>query len=161
MKVNNKLNSKKIKKLPSILLGVFVLLIVIVSLIISANKMMEYIAIKQQTEVLEDIYVNKLIEIDELKYYINTEIDDAYKERMARLLALATEICSKKNSEYKNKTIKVLVEGVSKTDENKLTGRSESNRLVHFEGDQSLIGTLVSVKLTKAEAHALFGELKK
>ena len=86
MKVNNKLNSKKIKKLPSILLGVFVLLIVIVSLIISANKMMEYIAIKQQTEVLEDIYVNKLIEIDELKYYINTEIDDAYKERMARLM---------------------------------------------------------------------------
>ena len=86
MKVNNKLNNKKIKKLPSILLGVFVLLIVIVSLIISANKMMEYIAIKQQTEVLEDIYVNKLIEIDELKYYINTEIDDAYKERMARLM---------------------------------------------------------------------------
>lgn len=86
MKVNNKLNSKKIKKLPSILLGFFVLLIVIVSLIISANKMMEYIAIKQQTEVLEDIYFNKLIEIDELKYYINTEIDDAYKERMARLM---------------------------------------------------------------------------
>jgi hypothetical protein len=86
LKGNNKLNSKKIKKLPSILLGVFVLLIVIVSLIISANKMMEYIAIKQQTEVLEDIYVNKLIEIDELKYYINTEIDDAYKERMARLM---------------------------------------------------------------------------
>ena len=87
--------------------------------------------------------------------------DKVKKERMARLLALATEICSKKNSEYENKTVKVLVEGVSKTDENKLTGRSESNRLVHFEGDSSLIGTLVSVKITKAEAHALFGELKK
>ena len=86
--------------------------------------------------------------------------DKIKKERMSRLLALATEICSKKNSEYENKTIKVLVEGVSKTDENKLTGRSESNRLVHFEGDQSIIGSLVSVKITKAEAHALFGELK-
>ena len=86
--------------------------------------------------------------------------DKIKKERMSRLLALATEICSKKNSEYENKTIKVLVEGVSKTDENKLTGRSESNRLVHFEGDSSLIGSLVSVKITKAEAHALFGELE-
>ena len=86
MKNDKKSSGKKIKKLPSILLGIFVLLIVVISLIISANKMMEYIAIKQQTEVLEDIYVNKLIEIDELKYYINTEVDDAYKERMARLM---------------------------------------------------------------------------
>ena len=86
MKNDKKSSGKKIKKLPSILLGIFVLLIVVISLIISANKMMEYIAIKQQTEVLEDIYVNKLIEIDALKYYINTEVDDAYKERMARLM---------------------------------------------------------------------------
>lgn len=86
MKNDKKSSGKRIKKLPSILLGIFVLLIVVISLIISANKMMEYIAIKQQTEVLEDIYVNKLIEIDELKYYINTEVDDAYKERMARLM---------------------------------------------------------------------------
>ena len=86
MKNDKKSSGKKIKKLPSILLGIFVLLIVVISLIISANKMMEYIAIKQQTEVVEDIYVNKLIEIDELKYYINTEVDDAYKERMARLM---------------------------------------------------------------------------
>ena len=76
----------KIKKLPYILLGIFALIIVIVSVIISANKMMEYVAIKQENEVLENIYVNKLIEIDELKYYINTEVDDEYKERMARLM---------------------------------------------------------------------------
>lgn len=81
-----KISPKNIKRLPVILLGVFVVVILIVSLIISANKMMEYIAIKQKNEVLEDIYTNKLIEIDELKYYINTEVDDEYKERMARLM---------------------------------------------------------------------------
>lgn len=86
MKNSKLINKKKIKKLPSILLGVFVLIIVIIALIISANNMMEYIAIKQQNEVLEDIYVNKNLEIDELKYYINTEIDDEYRERMARLM---------------------------------------------------------------------------
>ena len=84
--MDQKSSQKKIKKLPIILLAVFTLIIVILSIIISANKLMEYIAIKQRNEVLEDIYVNKLIEIDELKYYINTEIDDEYREKMARLL---------------------------------------------------------------------------
>lgn len=68
------------------MLGIFALIIVIVSFIISANKMMEYVAIKEKNEVLEDVYNNKLLEIDELKYYINTEIDDEYRERMARLM---------------------------------------------------------------------------
>ena len=86
MNILNKLSKKKINKLPSVLLTLFVLIIVIISAIISANKLMEYIAIKQKNEVLEDIYANKLIEIDELKYYINTEVDDEYKERMARLM---------------------------------------------------------------------------
>lgn len=86
MKTNANPPKKKIKKLPSILLGVFLVIIIIVSVIISANKIMEYIAIKQKNEVLEDIYINKMIEIDELKYYINTEVDDEYKERMARLM---------------------------------------------------------------------------
>lgn len=86
MKILKKSSRKKIKKLPSILLGLFLVIIVIVALIISANKMMEYVAIKEENEVLEDIYVNKLIEIGELKYYINTEVDDEYKERMARLM---------------------------------------------------------------------------
>ena len=81
-----KVSKKKIKRLPSILLGVLALMIVIVSIIISANKMMEYVAIKEQNEVLEDVYQNKLLEIDELKYYINTEVDDEYKERMARIM---------------------------------------------------------------------------
>ncbi len=84
--MDQKSSRKKMKKLPIILLAIFTLIIVILSIIISANKLMEYIAIKQRNEILEDIYVNKLIEIDELKYYINTEIDDEYREKMARLL---------------------------------------------------------------------------
>lgn len=86
MKNNVDVPKKRIKKLPSVLLGVFSVIIIIISVIISANKIMEYIAIKQKNEVLEDIYTNKMIEIDELKYYINTEVDDEYKERMARLM---------------------------------------------------------------------------
>ena len=81
-----KLNSKQIKKLPSILLSVLICLIAVISLVIMGNKLMEYVSIKKESDVLKAVRENKLREIDELKYYINSEIDDEYKERMARLL---------------------------------------------------------------------------
>ena len=90
--MSKKSSQKKIKKLPLILLGIFTLIIVVLSVIISANKLMQYIAIKQRNQVLEDIYVNKLIEIDELKYYINTEVDDEYKEKWLDCLAIISRM---------------------------------------------------------------------
>lgn len=86
MDISSKINAKKIKRLPSYLLFAFVAILVAVSLIIAANNLMEYIAIKQENQKLQIERDNKILEIDELKYYINTEIDDEYKERMARLL---------------------------------------------------------------------------
>ena len=53
----------------------------------------------------------------------------------------------------------MLVEGYSKTDDTKLTGRSEKNRLVHFEGPAELIGQHAAVRITRSETYALFGEL--
>lgn len=79
-------NSQKIKKLPSLLLKIFVLLIIFSALIVSANNIMEYLNIREQNEVLKSKYQNKSLKIDELKYYINTEIDDEYRERMARIM---------------------------------------------------------------------------
>ncbi|MGM9632530.1 MAG: septum formation initiator family protein [Eubacteriales bacterium] len=80
------INPQKIKKLPSLLLKIFVLLIVVSALIVSANNIMEYLNIREQNEVLKSKYQNKSLKIDELKYYINTEIDDEYRERMARIM---------------------------------------------------------------------------
>ena len=85
MNILSKINPKIINRLPVILLTIFIVIIVIVALIITANNLMEYIVVMQEVEKLEEIRDNKLLEIDELKYYINTEIDDEYKERMARL----------------------------------------------------------------------------
>jgi hypothetical protein len=86
LNISKKISNKNIKKLPSFLLALLVIIMIIVSFVIAANKLMEYIAIKQENEVLQKIYINKLVEIDELKYYLNTEVDDEYKERMARLM---------------------------------------------------------------------------
>ena len=85
--------------------------------------------------------------------------DDVKKERFERLIELQNGISRRKNEEYIGKTIRVLVEGRSKTDDSKLTGRNEKNRLVHFEGGDSLIGGYADVTVESVQPHALFGRL--
>ena len=67
MDISSKMDSKKIKKLPTYLLWAFVTVLVIVSLIIASNNLMEYVSIKQENQKLEIMRDNKLLEIDELK----------------------------------------------------------------------------------------------
>ncbi len=81
-------------------------------------------------------------------------------DRFQRLLDTQFEIASAKAAALVGTVQTVLVEGVSKTDGTKLTGRTEQNRLVHFEGDDSLIGREAAIRITRAEPHALFGELE-
>ncbi len=53
----------------------------------------------------------------------------------------------------------VLVEGPSKKDPEKLSGRTENNRVVNFSGDRSLSGGFVRVKITEALPNSLRGVL--
>ena len=53
---------------------------------------------------------------------------------------------------------KVLVEGHSKKGST-LAGRTENMRTTHFQGNEDLIGQLVSVKITEGFANSLQGEL--
>ena len=54
---------------------------------------------------------------------------------------------------------KVLVDGESKTDSEMLSGYTESNKLVHFKGDKSLVGKIVNVKIKESHTYSLIGEL--
>ena len=54
---------------------------------------------------------------------------------------------------------RVLVEGISRKNEHELKGRASNNRIVVFEGDQSLIGSMVDVDITKVMSHTLKGQL--
>ena len=74
------------------------------------------------------------------------------------MLEIQSEISREKNEEFVGKTVKVLVEGRSKTDENMLTGRNERGRLIHFPGDDSLIGRFINVEITKAQTYDLIAE---
>ena len=80
-------------------------------------------------------------------------------DRYQRLVAVQSEMELEFNRGFEGKTLTVLVEGRSKTDDSRLTGRTERGKLVHFEGPDCLIGQSISVRIVRAETFALYGEL--
>ena len=89
---------------------------------------------------------------------MDNQVDDKIKhERFNRLQEKVYSIALDINKSYIGKTLKVLVEGVSKTDESVLTGRSEEFKLVHFKADKDLIGQIVDVEITDCNTFTLSG----
>ncbi len=84
--------------------------------------------------------------------------EDVVKERFDRLLKKVQEISAKKSSVDEGKVEKVLVEEVNKQDASLVTGRTSRNYVVHFPGEASLIGTIVSVKLSESKGFYYIGE---
>ncbi len=84
--------------------------------------------------------------------------EDIKHERFNRLMKVVNKGCAEKNKEYVGKIVEVLVEGYSKNDETKLTGRTRTGKVVNFEGDYKTIGALVSVQITDARSFSLVGE---
>jgi tRNA-2-methylthio-N6-dimethylallyladenosine synthase len=63
------------------------------------------------------------------------------------------------NKSSEGKIFTILADGISKKNSNELTGRSEDNRTVNFQGDRSLIGSFLKVKILKAYQNSLKGEI--
>jgi len=80
------------------------------------------------------------------------------KDRFNRLVEVVNEISAKKNKLYDGKIVEILVEGESKSDDTKLTGRTRTSKLVNFTGIKENIGKLVNVRITKANSFSLIGE---
>ena len=87
--------------------------------------------------------------------------DEVKKKRFSRLLEVQNGISKDLNSEYVGKTVKILVEGKSKTDSDKYTGRNDKNRLVHIDGDESLVRQFCNVRIDKADTFAMYGTVIK
>lgn len=82
-------------------------------------------------------------------------------QRLDALNEVVNTYSLKAHQKFENEIVEVLVEGPSKNNPNILSGYSKHNMLVNFEGDKSLIGKLVDVKVTKAYSWHLFGEVQK
>ena len=79
-------------------------------------------------------------------------------KRFDRLKSLYEEILKENNHEYIGKVEQILIEGYSKTNKELLTGRTDTNKVVVLEGDGSLIGKVIPVKIVSEHMWYLKGE---
>ena len=86
----------------------------------------------------------------------------SYEEKVKRFQLLVKHLEKHIEEHAKSllgKEVDILVDGPSKTDPNMLSGYTDENKLVHFKGDQSLIGKIVKVKIIESHTYSMIGEL--
>ena len=91
----------------------------------------------------------------EMEDQIPQEIKSA---RFERLLAVQNEISLAKNKPFVGKTVRVLCDGLSKTNDKIYSGRTEHSKIVFFDGCEEDTGRFVNVRIDRAEPFALYGE---
>ncbi|WP_066873720.1 tRNA (N6-isopentenyl adenosine(37)-C2)-methylthiotransferase MiaB [Clostridium mediterraneense] len=91
---------------------------------------------------------------------MTNQIEDSIKhKRFNKLLEVVNNNAISSNLTYEGQIVEVLVEGLSKNNNKILSGRIRNGKLINFIGDKSLIGKLVNIKVTKAKAFSLYGEV--
>jgi tRNA-2-methylthio-N6-dimethylallyladenosine synthase len=80
------------------------------------------------------------------------------EERNQRLLELVNDIAARKYAHYVGQPVEILVEGPSKRNSRRLTGRTRSNKIVVFDGTERHRGELLQVDITRAGLFTLYGE---
>ena len=78
-------------------------------------------------------------------------------ERFNQLKALVESQIQENNQKYIGTIQKVLVEGESKNNKALLTGRTDSNKVVIFEGEKQLIGQVIELKIVSEHMWYLKG----
>lgn len=81
------------------------------------------------------------------------------KRRNVALLAVQQAVSREEYAALIGRELEVLVEGVSKRDARRLTGRARTNHIVVFESAASLAGKLVRVRITDSTPLTLAGEI--
>lgn len=90
---------------------------------------------------------------------LTDHVDERIKsERLAEVFKIQENITYAKNKRLEGLIVEILVEGVSDTDEEKLTGRTTTNKIVNYHGNRSDIGKLKNIKILDAKMHSLSGE---
>jgi tRNA-2-methylthio-N6-dimethylallyladenosine synthase len=78
-------------------------------------------------------------------------------ERMERLVDLVQRRARERAQRFVGRTVEVLVEGVSRTDPERLRGRTRHNKVVNFSG-LAAPGELTEVEILEASSQTLVGE---
>ena len=82
------------------------------------------------------------------------EVKDA---RNQDLLSVVNATALEKNTELVGKRVEILCEGVSKSNDERLMGRTPGNKIVIFEGDERHIGEIFDVQIERTTGFSLYG----
>ena len=89
--------------------------------------------------------------------------DDVTEDEKKQRLYVLQERINQQAAQFSRRMLgteqRVLVEGPSKKDIMELTGRTETNRIVNFQGSPEMIGKFVDVKITDVYTNSLRGEV--
>ena len=86
--------------------------------------------------------------------------DEICHERFDRLVDVMNEISLRKNQAYNGRVCEVIAEGVSRSDDKVLSGRTDGFKLVNFTTDRSpeeIMGKTVKVLITESKTFSLEG----
>lgn len=85
--------------------------------------------------------------------------EDVLKIHFDKVLEVVRKTARTKTGLYENMIMEALVEEVNQQDDSLVSGRLSNNTIVHFPGDASLIGKLVSVMLLECKGFYYIGKL--
>ncbi len=80
------------------------------------------------------------------------------EERNQRLLELVNASGARQHQQFVGRQVQILVEGPSKKNPSRLTGRTRCNKIVVFEGSARHHRQLMDVKVTRAGSFTLYGD---
>jgi tRNA-2-methylthio-N6-dimethylallyladenosine synthase len=80
------------------------------------------------------------------------------EERNHRLLELVNTIAARKYDQFIGRQVQILVEGPSKKNAARFTGRTRCNRIVLFPGDERHRGQLMDVRIERTGSFTLYGD---
>ncbi|MFT5029927.1 MAG: tRNA-2-methylthio-N6-dimethylallyladenosine synthase [Candidatus Binatia bacterium] len=84
--------------------------------------------------------------------------NEVIDERHSRLLELMNQRGAARYQDCVGKTFEILVEGPSRKNAARLSGRTRSNKIVVFEGADRHVGQLLDVKIERASTFTLYGD---
>jgi tRNA-2-methylthio-N6-dimethylallyladenosine synthase len=86
------------------------------------------------------------------------QIEERVKEeRNQDLLRIVNESARRAGERLVGREVEVLCEGPSKTNPARLMGRTRTNKIVVFKGDEKLAGEILDVRIQRANGFSLYG----
>ena len=144
----------------------------LLKIVIYANMNKIYSSRKIETSCKRDINFMYLLGVAFAPYHSTiarfrslhfAPVCESLMAQFTNFLGDKNEISKENNTTHQDEVVEILVEGKSKTDDTKFTGRTRQNKLVNFSvknPDADLIGKLVNVKITEAAlSFSLNGEM--